>query len=155
VLARVQRAQRANARARGDLFAIEPLRTQRPLDGAVTPRGALARRWARNRLDELVIAKATPAAIATHAIRYGLVSPYTSMVAVGPDVVVRGGAKRSVRVPVSVPAGMRWQPVKRELAVDGTTATGATGASGDTIAKEPPPKNIPTPTTTLPPPPPA
>src|SRR5262249_59264975 len=113
VLARVQRVQRATARAGGDLFAIELLRTQRPLDGAVPPRGALARRWARNRLDELVVAKSTPAAIATHAIRYGLVSPYTSMVAIGTDVGVQGGVKPTAAVPASVPAGLRGQPVKR------------------------------------------
>ncbi len=57
-------------------------------------------------------------AIETFALRYGLVSPYTAMIAVGSDVVERGGVKHSVSVPVSVPAGMRWQAVDRQDRVD-------------------------------------
>lgn len=65
------------------------------------------------------------------------------MVAIGTEVTVTGGVKHSVSVPVSVPAGMRWQPVKRETTVA-------------TIEPAPPPppvtvtqdnnRNIPTPT---------
>src|SRR5690606_25283429 len=44
----------------------------------------------------------------------------TSMVAVGNEVVVKGGVKHSVPVTVSVPEGMRWQLVKRELSFDST-----------------------------------
>jgi Ca-activated chloride channel family protein len=126
VLARVKRAQPANARARGDLFAIETLPASRAVDGATTAMGPLGRRWARNRLDELVAQRASAATIQAHALRYGLVSPYTSMVAIGTDVVIQGGAKRSVVVPVSVPAGMKWQQVKKQTKVD-TTGTGAGG----------------------------
>ncbi|MEJ7604304.1 MAG: VIT domain-containing protein, partial [Kofleriaceae bacterium] len=118
VLARVKRAQSANARARGDLFAIETLPAARPVDGATTAMGPLARRWARNRLDELIAQRASAGTITAHAVRYGLVSPFTSMVAIGTEVIVTGGSKRSVAVPVSVPAGMKWQQVKQETTVD-------------------------------------
>jgi len=40
------------------------------------------------------------------------------MVAIGDEVVVQGGTRRSVAVPVSVPAGMKWQAVKKETTVD-------------------------------------
>jgi hypothetical protein len=141
VLARVKRAQPANARAGGDLFAIETLPAARAVDGATSTMGPLARRWARNRLDELVAQRATAAAIQTHALRYGLVSPQTSMVAIGTDVVVQGGAKRSVVVPVSVPAGMKWQQVKKQTKVE-TTGSGADasrdhGAAGKKQKQQP------------------
>jgi Ca-activated chloride channel family protein len=145
VVARVKTAQRANGRARGELFAIETVRPQHAVDGATTTGGALARRWARSRLDELIASYAKPAAIAAHAMQYGLVSPYTSMVAIGTEVTVTGGVKHSVSVPVSVPAGMRWQPVKRET----TVATAEP-------AQPPPPtvtqdyhRNVPSPTRTF------
>jgi Ca-activated chloride channel family protein len=118
VLARVKRAQTANGRARGELFAIETLPAPRIVDGATTAMGPLARRWARNRLDELLSTKATTAVVTAHALHYGLVSPHTSMVAIGDEVVVQGGVKRSIAVPVSVPSGMKWQAVKKETTVD-------------------------------------
>ncbi len=117
VLARVKRAQQANARVRGDLIGFTAVTPSRAPEGATTPRGAFGRRWGRMKLDEL-IATGTPSAIADHALRFGLVSPSTSMIAVGSDVVVSGGVKRSTAVPVSVPAGMRWQAVKRAVTVD-------------------------------------
>ena len=117
VLARVARAQTANGRARGELFAIEALPAARVVDGATTAYGPLARRWARNRLDELIAARATAAIVTAHAMRYGLVSPFTSMVAIGDEVVVQGGVKRSIAIPVSVPAGMKWQLVKKQTTV--------------------------------------
>jgi Ca-activated chloride channel family protein len=143
VLARVRRAQPANARAGGDLFAIEMLPAARAVDGATSAMGPLARRWARNRLDELVAQRATGAAIQAHALRYGLVSPHTSMVAIGTDVVVQGGAKRSVVVPVSVPAGMKWQQVKKQTKVDtsgaGADANRDLAASGKKQKQQPQP----------------
>ncbi len=142
VLARVTRAQPANARARGELFAIETLPASRVVDGAVTAMGPLARRWARNRLDELIAAKASVAVVTAHALRYGLVSPYTSMVAIGDEVVVQGGVKRSVAIPVSVPAGMKWQAVKRETTVDldSSSADDHPTTKQEPPAKKPPPK---------------
>lgn len=129
VIARVKRARAANARARGDVFALEPMTSPPPPDGATSRRGALARRWARLRLDELL---ADRKAATAHALRYGLVSPYTSMVAIGDEVVVEGGVKHTVAVPVSVPAGMRWQDVKREVTVDTTvTVDGRLGNERD------------------------
>jgi Ca-activated chloride channel homolog len=117
VLAKVKRAQAANARVRGDVFGFVTVTPARPPDGATTTRGALARRWAKHKLDELV-ATGNAKQITEHALRFGLVSPYTSMVAVGTEVVVQGGVKHSVPIAVSVPEGMRWQLVKREITVD-------------------------------------
>ncbi|MGN6107890.1 MAG: hypothetical protein ACTHU0_22470, partial [Kofleriaceae bacterium] len=82
--------------------------------------GPLARRWARSRLAEMLAEPrgGNAAAIASHALRYGLVSPHTSLVAIGDEVIVQGGVKRSVAVPVSVPAGMHWRTVKKQTTVD-------------------------------------
>jgi hypothetical protein len=118
VLARVKRAQPANARARGELFAIETLPSAHVVEGETTTMGPLARRWARNRLDELLATRASAQVVTAHALRYGLVSPYTSMVAVGDEVIVQGGVKHSVAIPVSVPAGMKWQAVKKQNTVN-------------------------------------
>lgn len=142
VLARVKQARPANGRARGELFAIDALPSSKRVAGATTSMGPLARRWARNRLDELLAQRAAAEVVATHAIRYGLVSPYTSMVAIGDQVVVQGGVKRSIPVPVSVPAGMKWQQVKKETTVDRTSvdarATKETKKDGrDGFAKRP------------------
>src|SRR5262249_52266167 len=118
LLARVQRVEAANARSRGELFAFEPLPAPRPVDGATTPLRPLARRRARGRLGDLVIAGRDRATVVSHALRYGLVSPYTSLVAIGSDVVVSGGVKHSVAVQVSMPSGMRWQAVRQAIEVD-------------------------------------
>lgn len=125
VLARVKRVQAANARTRGELFAFEPLAPPRAVEGATTARGPLARRWARERLGDLVAARRDRAAVTSHALAYGLVSPYTSLVAIGTDVVVSGGVKHSVAVPVSVPSGMNWQAVKQVMDPDLGADTGA------------------------------
>ncbi len=107
----------ANVRVRGELFAIETLAPARPLDGALTAAGSLARRWAKLRLDDLLVGKHDAAAVTAHALTYGLVSPYTTLVAIGSDIVIEGGVKHSVAVPVSVPAGMHWVHVKQETTV--------------------------------------
>jgi Ca-activated chloride channel family protein len=119
VVARVDRARRANARAAGEVFAIEQLAAEPAAAGATSALGPLARRWARDRLDEqLAAAHPDAKAIEAFALRFGLVSPYTAMVAIGDDVVVTGGVKHTVSVPVSVPAGMRWQEVERQDRVE-------------------------------------
>lgn len=115
VVARVGRVQAANARTGGQLFALEVLPPARLVEGATTPLGPLGRRWAKARLDELLATRATPAAITEHALAYGLVSPHTSMVAIGEELIVSGGVKRSIAIPVSVPAGMQWQAVRDQL----------------------------------------
>jgi Ca-activated chloride channel homolog len=125
VLARVKRAQAANARVRGELFAFEALAPAPAVDGATTPRGPLARRWARERLGDLLAGKQDRNAVTSHALAYGLVSPYTSLVAIGSDVVVQGGVKHSVAIPVSVPAGMQWQAVKQAIDLDTVDTSGA------------------------------
>lgn len=118
VLARVSRVQAANARVRGELFAFEALAPRPAVDGATTPHGPLARRWARERLGDLLAGKRDHNAVTSHALAYGLVSPYTSLVAIGNDVIVQGGVKHSVAVPVALPAGMQWHAVQQALDVD-------------------------------------
>ena len=127
VLARVGRAQRANARARGELIALQELPRAAALDGAITPAGPLARRWARLHLEDLLAGRRDAAAITAHALAYGLVSPYTSLVAIGTETIVEGGVKHSLAVPVAVPAGMDWSTVEREITVDTTTTTSDLG----------------------------
>ncbi len=123
VVAKVKKVQAANARVRGDVFGFTMVTTPKPPDGATTTRGSLARRWAKLKLDDL-IAAGRAKDVADHALRFGLVSPYTSMVAIGDEVIVKGGVKHSVPIEVSVPEGMRWQLVKKEIRVD-TTKVGA------------------------------
>jgi Ca-activated chloride channel family protein len=123
----------ANVRVRGELFALETLPTK---GAAVTTAGPLARRWARMKLDDLLVEPRDIPAIATFAQTYGLVSPYTSLVAIGKDVVVKGGVKQSVSVPVAVPAGMRWEEVKQETTVD-LSATEAPEVAGEVANNDP------------------
>ncbi|MEO7734376.1 MAG: hypothetical protein ABIY55_25695, partial [Kofleriaceae bacterium] len=118
IVARIRRAQAAIARTRGELFAFEALAPARAVDGAITTHGPLARRWARERLGDLLASPHDRTAIASLAISYGLVSPYTSLVAIGSEVVLQGGVKHSVAVPVSLPAGMQWHAVKQAMEVD-------------------------------------
>jgi hypothetical protein len=114
VLARVKTAQAANGRARGEVFAIVEQKPAPAPEGATTTLGPLARRWARERMDEMLAAKRSAADVAAFATKFGLVSPYTAMVAIGDEVVEQGGVKRSVAVPVSVPSGMHWQEVQKQ-----------------------------------------
>ena len=153
VLARVKRAQAANARVRGELFAFEALAPGPTLDGATTSRGPLARRWARERLGDLVAGKQDRSAVTSHALAYGLVSPYTSLVAIGSDVVVQGGVKHSVAVPVSVPAGMQWQAVKQAIALDTLDPSGAANPEPRSASDAAPAPAPASPPATVPPPP--
>jgi Ca-activated chloride channel family protein len=116
VLARVRSTGSANARVGGDVFGFSAV-TGAQAPGAITSFGPLGRRWAREKLDDLVAA-GNAKAIAAHALRYGLVSPQTSMVAIADDVIAPGGVKHTQSVPVSVPAGMRWQLVEPATRVD-------------------------------------
>jgi Ca-activated chloride channel family protein len=136
VLAKVKRATTANARVRGDVFGFTAVTPSRTPDGATTSRGALARRWAKLELDDL-LAAGNAAAATEHALRYGLVSPYTSMVAIGDEVIVEGGVKHSVSVPVSVPEGMRWQQVKHQLEIDMSLSLTDQAPAKDKTAAEP------------------
>jgi Ca-activated chloride channel homolog len=156
VLARVKRVQAANARARGELFAFEALAPARPLDGATTTHGPLARRWGRERLGDLLARKHDRNAVTSFALRYGLVSPYTSLVAIGSEVIVKGGVKHSVTVPVSVPAGMQWQAVKQAIELDTSRDAAPADVSAlvsRKVLRKPAPE--PTPPAAQPPPPPA
>jgi hypothetical protein len=147
VVARVKHVQAANARARGDVFAFATLARPREVDGATTTHGPLARRWARERLGQLVGSSASRDAVTRHALGYGLVSPYTSLVAIGSDVIVQGGVKRSVAVPVSLPSGMQWHAVKQ--AVDLDTAATAAPSPAEVATRKParpaPPATAPAP----------
>jgi hypothetical protein len=120
------------------VFAFEALAPPRAVEGATTPHGPLARRWARGRLDDLLAAGRDRGAVVAHALGFGLVSPYTSLVAVGSDVVVSGGVKHSVAVPVSVPSGMQWPQVKQALDADTLDGNATTGTRGPVAAAPPP-----------------
>ncbi|HEX5061320.1 MAG TPA: VIT domain-containing protein [Kofleriaceae bacterium] len=135
VVAKVKKVQTANARVRGDLFGFTMVTVPKPPDGATTPKGSLARRWAKLKLDDLV-AGGNAKTITEHALHYGLVSPYTSMVAIGDEVVVKGGVKHSVPVTVSVPEGMRWQLVKREITIDTRIDTTVTKQEQTKLAED-------------------
>ncbi|HEY0193113.1 MAG TPA: vWA domain-containing protein, partial [Kofleriaceae bacterium] len=131
VVAKIARAQPANARARGEVFAFEALGAARGVDGATTPRGPLARRWARARLGDLLVGPHDRAAVTRLALQYGLVSPYTSLVAIGDEVIVEGGVRHSVAVPVSLPSGMRWHAVKQAMDADAPVARSRAGDEED------------------------
>ncbi len=116
VVAKVARAEHTNARSRGDVFTLGMVAmSARPIEGAVTPRGALARRWGKLELDA---ALADPRAATAIALSYGLASPYTSFIAIGDEVVIEGGVKRTVAVPVSVPSGSDVTALRREAAAE-------------------------------------
>ncbi|HEY0253043.1 MAG TPA: hypothetical protein VGC41_16015, partial [Kofleriaceae bacterium] len=132
VLARVKQVKAANVRARGDLVALTSFTASTPPQGATSQHGVLARRWARIRLDDLINA-GHPRAVIGHALQYGLVSPYTAMVAIGDEVIVDGGVKHTRGVPVALPAGMQWQPVEHEttLSIDQTKTKSGTVDKSD------------------------
>lgn len=92
-----------------DLPAVWDVQPARP--DALAPASVIARRWARAKLDALVAAGASADDVRALGLRYGLVTPETALVAVGTDVVVKGGVSTSVDVPVALPAGMKWQAV--------------------------------------------
>jgi hypothetical protein len=147
VLARIRNPAAGNARVRGELFALEPLGPARGVDGATTAHGPLARRWARERIGGLVAGKHDRDVVTRLALRHGLVSPYTSLVAIGHEVVVHGGVKHSVAVPVAVPSGMQWEVIAPAFAIDtgGGAAQGspATEARSESRAPAPgPPKTV-------------
>jgi Ca-activated chloride channel family protein len=97
------------AGAGGGAFGFEVEATPAMRRGATSGHGVVGRLWARARLGELVASQAAAPDVAALALRYGLVSPYTAMIAVGEQVVERGGTRKSITVPVAVPSGMRWQ----------------------------------------------
>jgi Ca-activated chloride channel family protein len=94
---------------RSAAFAIEVESRPAAPEGATTPHGLIARIWARARLAELLDGGAAAGEVQRVALAYGLVSPYTAMIAVGEEVVERGGTTYSAAIPVAVPSGMRWQ----------------------------------------------
>jgi hypothetical protein len=143
VLARIKKvAAKVNGRARGDVFGFTSVTTSKAPAGATSTHGGLARRWAKLKLDELVAAGTASATIAKHAIEFGLVSPATAMVAIGNEVVVEGGVKHTTPVPVSVPEGMQWQPVKKQTTVT-TTSTAQESHDVAGLKKKPKEERVP------------
>ncbi|HEX4455682.1 MAG TPA: VIT domain-containing protein [Kofleriaceae bacterium] len=152
VFARVASPKAANARANGAVIALAALSTPSAPAGATTQHGPIARMWARRELDELV-ARGDPKAIADHALAFGLVSPETSMVAVGTEVTTVGGVRHTRSVPVSLPAGMRWQDVQTETTVETKPAADVSAHVTTTTTPSPaPPPVQPAPATTEAPP---
>jgi Ca-activated chloride channel family protein len=119
----------------GGVLAIEVDARPAVIAGATSPQGVIGRLWARARLGELIAAQASSAEVTKLALAYGLVSPYTAMIAVGEDVVDRNGTQRTVSVPVAIPSGMKWQARFAEL-VDGKNADDDQLAKQKAKAKE-------------------
>ncbi|HTJ47725.1 MAG TPA: VIT domain-containing protein [Kofleriaceae bacterium] len=112
VIAKVDQPRKARVAVAArslDLPAIWDTQPARKDD--VAPASVIARRWARAKLDALVASGASSDEIRTLGTRYGIVTPETALVAVGTDVVVKGGVTTSVSIPVAMPAGMKWQAV--------------------------------------------
>ncbi len=151
VFARVATPKPANARANGAVIALAALASPTAPTGATTQHGPIARMWARRELDELV-ARGDPKAIADHALAFGLVSPETSMVAVGTEVTTAGGVRHTRSVPVSLPAGMRWQDVQTETTVETKPTVDGRSRTTTTTPPAPPPPVQPTPAKTESPP---
>lgn len=68
-------------------------------------------------------------AITDIALRYGIMSPYTSFVAVEKRVVNIGGKQRSVKVPVDMPDGVSFGQDKAELRTGSGMARGGGGGA--------------------------
>jgi Ca-activated chloride channel family protein len=92
--------------------------------------------WARQRVEELIDRwresdengqAEIRAAVIAHAIRYRLVTRFTSLVAVEEVVVNLGGQSNTVPVPAELPAGMQMDKVF------GTPATGTADAFLETV----------------------
>jgi len=127
VLAKIKRVQ-PERRVGGALFAFEALPGARATEGATSARGPLARRWARDRLGDM-IATAAIAMRSRPRDDLCLISPYTSLVAVGTDVSCRRGQAQR-RDPGVGPAGMQWSTVKKAITVEQPpTAAGLTQPS--------------------------
>jgi len=113
--ARCTGGDRGILRIRGTAGA-RPVEMEMPadLDGA-TVNPAVGALWARARIAGLARALATSetgreeALIRETALRHGLVSPFTSIVAVDSLERTAGGHGTSVSVPVPVPAGVRYE----------------------------------------------
>jgi len=103
---------------------------------------ALGRLWARARIDRLTRETYgrphpdTVAAITDLGLRFHLMTPYTSLVAIDPDVTNDGGESRGVDVPVEMPAGVSYQGILGRVA-GGLAAAGGM-ASGLMLAAPPP-----------------
>ncbi|HUH05292.1 MAG TPA: VIT domain-containing protein [Kofleriaceae bacterium] len=85
-------------------------RTRTSADGS-----ALARLWARARIIELMQAQrrgeqpGIAAAVTKLALQHGLISKYTSFIAVEDRVIDHQGGRRTVQVPVEMPEGVSYE----------------------------------------------
>lgn len=107
---------------------------------------AIATLWARAKVDDLMrqnwraVAERRPdwnpeKEIVSIALDYGLMTQYTSFVAVEKKVVNVGGKQRTVAVPVDMTAGVNLAPAEREAnlrfrAAPGASAIGGGGSGG-------------------------
>ena len=87
------------------------------LSDAASENGALAPLWARSRIRDLETEeyggsnKDVENAITELALKYRLMSKYTSFVAVEEKVVNEGGKPRTIQVPVEMPEGVSYEGV--------------------------------------------
>lgn len=100
--------------------------------------GVIARLWARARVRELALQHAGAPAVVERevtrlALRHGLVTRYTSLVAIGEKVVDDDGARRTFVIPVEMPEGISYDAVFETGVADANApATGGDGSvSGD------------------------
>jgi Ca-activated chloride channel family protein len=94
------------------------------LDDRAAQHGALAQVWARNKIAELfeqslyeTDAAALPAQIREVALEYGLMSAFTSFVAVDSSARTAGAHGTTVNVPVPVPEGVKYETTVQEAAL--------------------------------------
>jgi len=110
---------RLRGRAGSDMF-VRDIRI--PLPESAPHHEALARLWARERVDALMaedfsgIQRGNPRpdvreAITRLGLDYNLMTQFTSFVAVEDRIVTDGGKPRTVQVPVEMPEGLRYEGI--------------------------------------------
>jgi hypothetical protein len=119
----------------------ETLRRVVTLPAYAADNEALGRLWARARVDRLTRETYgrphpdTVAGITDLGLRFHLMTPYTSLVAVDRDVTNYGGESRPLGVPVEMPAGVSYEGI-----LGGTVGGFAEArAMGSTLSRVPPP----------------
>ena len=120
----------------------ETLRRVVTLPAFAADNEALGRLWARARIDRLTREtygrphQDTVAAITDLGLRFHLMTPYTSLVAVDRDVTNYGGEARPVGVPIEMPAGVSYEGILGS--VGGGFAAARAMASNLMLAAPPP-----------------
>ncbi|MBL8238478.1 MAG: VWA domain-containing protein [Bryobacterales bacterium] len=122
---------------------------------AAVQREGIRSLWARTKVGELMIEDqaANREAITELGLRYALMTPFTSFVAVEHQTISEAGKLRTVEVPVEVPEGVDGRMAGAEMKNYAVTASAPAGAFGgaayrskvatDQVALAPPPSRLP------------